>query len=62
MERTKAKEQTILESIKADVKTATTRKEGLISMITNLENRQKDASGKLSSLEERLAAGLGNKE
>lgn len=62
MERTKAKEQTILESIKADVKTATTRKEGLISMITNLENRQKDVSGKLSSLEERLVAGLGNKE
>ena len=62
MERTKAKEQTLLESIKADVKTATTQKEGLISMITNLENRQKDASGKLSSLEERLAAGLGNKE
>lgn len=62
MEQMKANEQSILESIKANVKTATTRKEGLCSMISNLENRQKNAFEKLSSLEEQLAAGRGNKE
>lgn len=62
MEQMKANEQSLLESIKADVKTATTRKECLSSMIANLENRQKEAYEKLSSLEEQLATGRGNKE
>lgn len=60
MEQMKANELSLLESIKADVKTATTRKEGLSSMIANLENRQKEAFEKLSSLEEQLATGRGN--
>lgn len=62
MEQMRANELSLLESIKVDVKTATTRKEGLSSMIANLENRQKEAYEKLSSLEEQLATGKGNKE
>lgn len=62
MEQTKDTELSLLESINAEVKTAITRKEGLSSMISNLENRQKKAFEKLSSLEEQLATGRGNKE